>query len=56
MSGSAGTAGKNYKVAAADHDFRPDRDDYGRRSHCVDCGCERQQHARALEQPVRRAS
>lgn len=58
MSGSAGTAGKGYKVAAAAHDFQPDRDDYGRRSHCV-CGAERAEHdrlLRSLEQPVRRAS
>jgi hypothetical protein len=45
--GSAGTAGRDYRLDDADHDFTPERPEYGRRDVCAHC------HREHLPQPRR---
>lgn len=45
--GSAGTAGANYRVPPAPHDYKPEPADYGRRPVCATC------HREHLPEPRR---
>jgi hypothetical protein len=44
--GSAGTAGRNYRVQLPAHSWHPANQEYGLRNTCSICGQERQTHGR----------